>query len=427
MALVSPFQLRELRCIDQGSTWPTAFTAANAGGWDAAGVKKRVHDLDFSELRYASVPDPSIQTRHHGHPGNIATLTGGVEQMSLKFKMWLPGGSDTTSVGTVAEMIGFVMGGIKSPTAIADVAENGGSATNIKATGHGQVAGQASLFGTLADGRGDGKVGVIKTIDSANDYTLLQALSGTPDDPDVIKNGHTMWVDPTDESYQDFLLIGHYAGSGAADDPDIINCRGCAGTCTFGGLGPNEKPFVEFTYMVGAWRNEPYATTEAFAHTTAASGSDPAGDRGIGSLTIGDTAATTRTVVRGGNVEIDPGMALEPIMDPEGINGISGWQKVPSETGATMKVTRYWGDMPGLYNDFTSKTAKQILFVVGHAAEATAAFDFPQAYLDGDPTREEFNRMTGLTLEFHGDTGTATALTTADLRLQDAPFRVTLL
>lgn len=429
MTLPSDFDLWELRYVDNGSTFPTAFTAANDVSWDAGtAVKLRVHDMDLSDLHLASVPDMSVQSRFHGRPAPISTLSGGIEDMSLKFKMWLPGGSSTQSAEDVATLMGVVMGGIASPaSAITDAAEAGSTATNVVAAAHGQTAGQGVLVGTLGDGYADGKPGIIKTA-NAGDYDLMMALPGVPQVGNAIKHGHDIYLYDGDESYQSFLAIGSYAGSGAADYPCLLNIIGCAGTLAFGGLAPGEMPFVEFTFRVGDWRVEPYATTEAFAYTAAYQGDDPAGDRGIGALTIGDTAATTRTTVRGGDIEIDPGMALEPIRDPQGRNGIGGWKKVRADQGPSIGLTAYWGDEPGRRADFTGGTAKQVLAAIGHAAEATVVFEMPQARLLQDPsTPVEYNRFIGQKLVYVGDTGVATDLSTAAKRLEDAPFRVHLL
>jgi hypothetical protein len=426
MALPKLWAIREIRIIDKGSTFPTAFTPASNAAWTTA-TKLRVFDVDFSALDKKSEPDKTVQTRFHGRPAVIPTLTGGVEQMALKFKMYFGGGSGTTSPNAIATVLGVVMGGIKSPTKIDDTAETGTTTTVIKATAHGQVVGQASLFGTRGDGNGGGKVGVMEVCTDADNYELFMALPGAPVNLDAIKNGHTVWVDHTDESYADLLVIGHYAGSGAADDPDILNLLGCGATCTFGGFKPGELPFVEFTFLPADWRNEPYASTRALSLTTVPSGGDPVCDRSIGMLTIADSTDSVRAEVQGGEIAIDPGMKLAPIIDPNGVNGIGGWVKVPSDNGPTLKVKRYWGDMPGLFDDFDAGTKKQVCFSLGHVAQNCVAIDMQAALLDAVPKRAEMESATAIELTFHGESGLATDESTADLRMQDAPMRIHLL
>ncbi len=429
MALPSDFDLWEARYVDHGGTFPTGFTAANDAAWAAGTANKlRIHDLDLSELKLASIPDNSLQTGFHGRSAPIVTLSGGAETMAIKFKQWLPGGSSTQSAEDVATLMGLVMGGITSPaTAISDLAEALSSTTNIVANAHGQVAGQAVLVGALGDGYADGKPAIIKTA-NANDYDLMMALPGIPQVGDVVKHGHSLWVKETDQSYQSFLFIGAYAGSGAADQPVLLNVIGCSGTLAFGGLAPGEMPWVEYTYNIADWRVEPYATTSAFSHTQAVLGDDPAGDRGIGAMTIGDTASTTRTTVQGGDVEFNLNMELVPILDPQGLNGIGGWKKVRGDQGPTMACTAYWGDMPGRRNDFTGGTAKQLLFACGHATEATVVFAMNQAkYIEDPAPPMEYQRMLGERLVFEGDKGDATDLSTDAYRLEDAPVVITLL
>lgn len=425
MASYSDHGLREIRYLDDSTTFPTAFTDADSATWDA-GIKLRVFDLDFTELKYASIPDASMQTQFGGRNAPIPTLDGGQEQMMLKFKMHLPGGSSSTSPGTVATLMGLVMGGIKSPNPITDAAEAASTTTAIVATAHGQVVGQASLFGTLADAKADGKVGSILTRTDDDNYVLAMALPGAPVNGDAIKNGHSLWIDPTAESYQSFMLPGAYAGSGGTDNSNCINIIGCSGTLAFGGFAAAEKPWVEFSFMVGRWRNEPYATTGAFTPAVSPLGDDPAGDRGIGSLTIGDAGTTTRSTVQAGDIEIDLGMALVPIEDKQGVNGIGGWLKVPSETGPTISCTAYLGDNPGRRNDFLAGTQKQVMVVLGHVAEETVAFELPLAHYAADQPEIDFNGKSGQRLSLIG-TALAAAESTADLRLAAADFRAHLL
>jgi hypothetical protein len=422
MTLPSPFELKEIRYVDNGATFPTAFTAANDASWAAGtATKLRVHDLDVTGLTYESVKDMTAQTRHRGRPYNLPTIKGG----SFTFKMWAEGGSSTTSPGTLATLLGKIFGGIKSPTAITDTAETGSTATQIKASTHGQVRGQACLFGTRGDGKGGGKVGIISEVNGTDHYTLQMSLPAAPINGDAIKNGHTIYLDPDDENYLSFLIIGHYPGSGAADDGDQINAIGCWCEVAVGGLAVGEHPFFEFTVHVGDWRNEPYATKASLAHTTEPSGNDPAGSQYIGSLCIGDAGTYTRTTVQGGDYEISPNLSWEEIRDLNGVNGRGGAVKMPHEDGPTIAVTRYWGDMPGLFTDFsTAHTKIQTHIQLGHETQNCIAFDMPEAYLDNIPERIEFERAQALKLTMHGDSKRETDLSTDDYKLQDSPFKI---
>lgn len=427
MTLPAPFAIREIWYQDIGSTFPSAFVAASDASWVNSGVKLRAYDLKFDDLKHVVVADPSVQASFYGRPAPIPTLRGGIESMAVSFKMHLGGGSGTTTPTALATLLGVVMGGTKSPGAISDAAEAACTTTLVNATAHGQAIGQAVLAGTRGDGYADARVGVISAVGGVDEYTVKMAWPGAPELNAVLKNGHTIFLDYTDESYQDLLLVGYYPGSGVTDDPDIINCMGCSGTVTFGGLAPGETPFAEFTFRVADWRNEPYASTRALATSTAETGNDPVSSRAMGAMTIGDAAASTRTTVAGGAIEINPNMTLVPIEDRNGVNGVGGWVKVPGGSGPTFGLTRYWGDMPGLYDDLVAGTAKQIMLQLGHEAQNCVAFDLQRAFLAECPTRVEYLESMGLKLMFHGDGGGATALSTADLRMQDAPFRVHLL
>jgi hypothetical protein len=288
------------------------------------------------------------------------------------------------------------------------------------------VPGQAVLVGLRNDGRGGGKVGIISGLNGADKYYFQMSLPGAPTSalPDALKNGHTVFCSPLIENYLSFLAIGTYGGSGAADDPDIIQAIGCWCEVTLGGLLPAEVPWVQITVHCGDWRDEPYANVEGFSHTDVPSGEDPVSSQFIGSLTIGDANSYTRTEVQGGDYEIAPNLSWEPITDPSQANNIGGAVKMPHEDGPMISVTRYWGDMPGITTDFKTRVAKQICVTLGHEAENCIAFDMPEAYFDEQAGRIEFQRAQALRLVMHGDSKRETGLSTADEILQDSPFKI---
>ena len=411
--------LGELWYVDRSTTYNTGFTGA--GSW--SGTKFRAFAVEAA-VEYDAVPDPYMQTRFFGAPSPLQTIKKG----SLKFRMHLPGGSGSTSPGHVAILMGACTGGIQSPTLVSDICEASCTTTALKLTSHGQVAGQAVMVGTRGDGYAEGKAGVIQTIVGVNEYALSMALPGIPATGIAVRNGHTIYgsQDPPVERYIDFLGIGAYAGTGATDDPDILNMIGCSGTFTLGGLAPNETPFVEFTFLVGDWRHESYATTKALAHTTAVNGDAPAGNQYIGALCLQDTGTTTRNAISGTIDGVAFNNALVEIKSLNGANGHAGW--LPSHTaGPTIGITTYWGDMPGLYNDFLNGVPKQILCQWGHQATQTIVVDAQRAFVVKLPARAEIEKNRALKLEFVCDSGQATALSTAALKLQDAPLRLHLL
>lgn len=413
----SPFAIKELKWRTRTTTFATTFTAPNDSAWTNA-TKLRVHDLS-ADLKYDAGKDMTVQSRFHGHPKSIETIKSG----TLKFKMYLEGGSATTAPTTVATLLGKVLGGIKSPTAISDTAETSSGVSNIKCATHGQVAGQAVLVGTRGDGRADGKASIIDSV-LTNEYWLRPNLPVAPNNGDAIKHGHTVYFDGTVQNYEDFLLIGHYAGSGVTDDCDQIQMIGCSGTVAFGGFKPGELAFVEFTFNVGDWRNEAYATKASMTLTSAGSGGDPAGNQATGAFTIQDASLYTRTTVTGGDIEVNPNVTIQEVKDPNGVNGRGGFIHVPSDSGPTCGITRYFGNMPEHYDDFTDGTAKQVVFQFGHETAKTVVIDLQRAFITSVPERVEFEKSMALKLQFEADSGQTTDESTDDYKLQDSPMRI---
>lgn len=423
MTLPYSFNVQEMRYIDQSGTLTTAFTAADDATWDAA-TKLRIFDLDISGLQYQAEPDATIGTKDGHKPPKISTLRGGVAEQSISWSMYLEGGNGTITPPAVATLLGLAWGGIKSAAAVSDQVEAGTTSTNIVVAANPYVVGQGMLFGTLGDTKGGGKMGIVKTA-NAGDFDLLMALPGTPATSDYFYPGHTVYIDYSAETYQDFLIIGQNSGSSATDSPDQYNIIGCSLTAEIQGLNPGELPFVRFTARVGDWRPEPYANLASFTHTTAPEGADPASGRGTGAFTLGDYSATTRVTCDGGDLGLAVGQVVVPRRDPgNGINGIAGWKKMNGADGPVFTLTKYHGDYLGLVGDFTAQTRKQILIQAGYAAGSTVAIDIQKAYLDKDPSRAELETMTGLALTMHADVGYATDGSTADYILQDSAVRI---
>jgi hypothetical protein len=417
----SPFAMKQFRYVDHTSTYPTAYTAGNNATWTNAD-NLRVFDIEL-DLKENAEQDKTIQTGHHGHPAPIFLDNSG---STVKFSCYLEGGTGTTTAGHIATLVGRALGGLRSPNAATGTAEAGSAIDFVNETGHSKVVGEAVLVGARDDGGGDGKLAAIKTIDTADKYSFFMALPAAPlTTADELHYGHTAYMDASSENYLSFFLIGHYAGSGASDDPDQLNLSGCScAAIEFSGMRAGESPKVTMTWNIGRWRNEPYATTAAIDHDATPVGGDPAGNLAIGALLVGDLSSYTRSTVQGGDVEVAPNITIEKIEDPNDDNQCGGWVSLPSETGPTCSITRYWGDMPGLRNDFTAGTGKQVLIQWGNTQTGCVGIFLPRAYLTAAPERIEFSRSMALKLQFHGDRGRATDLSTDDLKLQDSPLMV---
>jgi hypothetical protein len=341
--------------------------------------------------------------------------------------MHLPGGQADTSADPAVTLLGAVMGGLEAPAVASDLAEAAGTVTLTNLTSHTFKENQILLAGVEDDAAGDGKCVPIDDASNANYVTHPLALPVAAGENDVMKAGTTLYVDEANESYQDFLFIGSHVGSSGTDDSDQIQCIGCSGTAVLGGFGPGETPFVEFTFMVGEWQWVNYADQASLSHTSAVQGGDPVSNAEEGQLQIQDNGTTTRRTVCGGDIEIDLGFELVPIVCANANNGVGGWKKVRTDQGPTLSVSAYWAnlaDMPGSYNDFINGTAKQVLYQIGSAVNETVCFYMQNAYTQAvDPAaRIELERNTAIRLTFEADSGNATLLATSDDKLQDAPL-----
>lgn len=426
MTLPSNYDSYELRYIDRGSTFSTSFTAADNAAW-AAGTAIKLRCFDFtSNLVEEVVKDASAETRFHARRPPLRVRKVG----SFSFKMHLEGGSATTDPGAVATLLGCVLGGLKSPASITDAVEAASTATQINATAHGLKNNEIVLIGVDGDSGADGKASPIEDEDPNSDtnaFDVQLAFPSAPAESAVIKAGHACFVDPDDESYQDFLFIGSHSGSGGTDDPDQVQMIGCSGKASIGGLGVGETPFVEFEFSVGNWQWVNYSDQASFSHAIAASGGDPVGGCEEGQFIIQDIATTTRNTIKGGDVTIDFGYDLVPVHDPGSASRIGGWKKVRSDSGPMIGIKAYWAnlaDMPGLYNDFTAGTAKQVLYQLGSTAQGTIVLYAQKAYLQSiDPSkRVELERNTALELSFECNDGGVTSLASAEDKLEDAPL-----
>ena len=428
MTLPSTHALGELWYEDMATT-PTE-TPEAASTFVATATKLSHFDLDISGLKQEVVADRTVQTAPDGKPGDIDARRPG----EFNFKVWLEGGATaTTSPGVLATMLGAAMGGLTSPNAITDAAEATSTATRIKATAHGYLENEGIMIGVVGDARAAGKVGFIAdaTGTGADDFDVQIDYPVAPNAADVIKAGHTLFLDYTDESYFDFLFIGAHAGTGATDDPDSCQMIRCSlSGLEFGGFDEG-APWVQLTFRCGDWAWVNYASQATFAHTTAASGAGPIGGAEAGSLCLQDAGTTTRNQIAAGGISVAIPITLQPIRDAGYTNGIKGWVKVPNAPGVgpTIKFTPYFAtivDMPGLYNDMKARTAKQVQWQVGTTAQSVVAFYIQSGTLRAvDPSkRVALEDNTGLELEVLGSNTNQTDLSTAAKRLMDAAIVV---
>jgi len=426
MALPSEFKLGELWYVNR-STTKTASFVTSVPTQIAASTKLRAFDVDLAGLKSEIAEDQSLRDSFQSDPPpTVVRRTG-----SFSFKMYLEGGSDSTSPLTVATLLGAVMGGIRSPTAISDAAEAASTTILINAAAHGMEENELVLVGTKGDTRGDGQVVPIADASNADHYDLALALPVAPAALDVLKNGHSIFIDWTVESYQDFVFVGSHFGTGATDDPDQIQMIRCSATASFGGFEEG-APWVQFNYQVGDWQFVAYANRALTpAYATSSSGKDPTNDMTGGSFILQDNGTTTRNAIPAVIDSIDLGMKLQKIVDHNYSNSIGGWKKVPADRGAGPRIafTAYWAqiaDMPGLYSDGNAGTAKQVLAQFGTVAQNVAAFYVQRGHIRPiDPSsRAPVDELTGLKLVCAASKGIATDFSSAAEKLQDAAIVV---
>lgn len=411
----APNRIREVRYLN-GTSLNTTFTAASNAAWAAGTATKLrvIDDVDQSSLEYPSEPDPTLESQLYRARAHIPTIRTG----SVKFSMFLEGAESDTSANPVATLLSHIMGGIQNPnSARTDAAEASGSSTVVKMTTHSSETGTAILVGTRGDSKGGAEVRVV-TDTNANAVTATMAFPGTPATSDAVVNSTTVFFDDATQQYIDGLVIGK-------STEDQWQWLGGMGPFSLEGLNPGEIPKVGFDLSVVDHQIVPAADRDQLEPTSATQGNQPALNRGIGGCFIQDNGTTTRAAFKIADLVINPNVTFQPIPDPNGVNGLGGWQRVPSEPTFEFTAILEGGADPfGWVADFengatsTGMQAKQLLFQFGHTAQRCVAIDFPKAYFDARPTRVEAGGLAAVRVVGHGEFGTTgTALADSGMRI----------
>lgn len=412
--MAKPERIREVRLVGT-STFNTGFQGGNATAWALTNATKMPVQSWESGLQYESKPDETLQTRLHGAPPNVPTLRKG----SVKFRTYLPTANSAVGGDPISNFMSYVLGGtIATPTARVLTVGTGSNATHINFhNAHGMQNGMGYICGSRGDGRGDGEFRPQLSSINANTVVLGMALRAAPTAGDLFYCGHTLFLDEDQaQIYIDGMAIGQEA-------EDALQWIGSMGTIKISGTGPGDLPSVEFELMAADWREQQGVS---LATTTAPANSRPPVDRHIGGFFIADAATAVtnpvpRSVMKVGDVEIDPGVAYEPIPDPNGVNGIGGWQRMPSSP--KLQFTAILSeDMPGLYTDWTTPTAKQAYVQFGHTPQKAFVAEYQKLYLDGAPTRKALGGLAGVAIAMHGEEGDIN--TSGDLQRSSARFHV---
>jgi hypothetical protein len=386
-----PHSLGELRALITSDFHSVYTSACSSAAWGTSVAKKLRHQSWEHGSEYGAVDDPTIRSRMYGLGAEIATL----RKAAPKFKMFLGVGSSDTTPNVEALMLQAVMGGLASPGAKTGAADAESTTTKVKDASTPAAKGTAVLLGTRGDARGNGEVRLISAKDTG-DFDLQMATAGAVSAADAIVFSHTAYLDENaTQLYVDLLHLGKEA-------VDQIQMIGGIGGANITQVGTGELPSIEFNLQMADWQIVPAAQRATLEPATANHGGKPPMSKGQGGFFWGDAAATTRSLVKAGDFNINLGVSYVAIPDPNGINGIGGWQRVVGKP--TLEFTMFMADdYLGLHDDFTAGTAKQAIIQFGHTAQGCCAITFPKLYLNKEPRRVGFGALTGVRVSCHAE------------------------
>ena len=388
-------KLQELRTVI-GTAFHTTFVNAATDAWNTTNAAKtRCTVIDEGALGQEGIDDESIHSRLYKKLPNHPGLRTG----EMKWSMYADGAPSDVAPGDVGDFLEAAMGGMANPTnARSMVATGTCSTTNFTAKSADTyvVPGQAALIGSKGDGKGGGEVKIITAVDSGG-FQYYPACAGAPASGDTAVFSSAAYLDEdATQKYVDTLRIG----SDSADQKQTV---GGALTVEIEGTAAGELPILTFTSMVADHQYvEAAGDRAAFDHAAAAGGEDPAHDRAIGLVHIGDAQATARTSRKVSGVTITPNLELIAQPEPGGVNGIGGWVKGGGVPEAECSIL-FDQDMPGLANDYNVGTAKSVIFQFGHEATKTIAFVMPSCYLADLPIREDADGLTAVKIKLRAD------------------------
>lgn len=386
-----PHSLGELRALITSDFHSVYTSACSSAAWGTSVAKKLRHQSWEHGSEYGAVDDPTIRSRMYGLGAEIATL----RKAAPKFKMFLGVGSSDTTPNVEALMLQTVMGGLASPGAKTGAADAESTTTKVKDASTPAAKGTAVLLGTRGDARGNGEVRLISAKDTG-DFDLQMATADAVSAADAIVFSHTAYLDENaTQLYVDLLHLGKEA-------VDQIQMIGGIGGANITQIGAGELPSIEFNLQMADWQIVPADQRATLEQATANQGGKPPISKGQGGFFWGDAASTTRSAVKAGDISINLGVTFVPIPDPNGINGIGGWQRVVGKP--TLEFTMFMADdYLGLHDDFTAGTAKQAIIQFGHTAQGCAAITFPKLYLNKEPRRVGFGALTGVRVSCHAE------------------------
>lgn len=369
----------------------TTHTNAALAAWttsNATVLKLRVLEVKKDGLTEPGIQDATLQTRLTGAPAPLKGLQTG----NLGLTTYL--GSGPTSGVTAdpyATIAGRIMGTIASPTTqkwfYVGATSNTSNIVCNAMTDCGLLNGMGVLIGGEAR---------IATNVQPTYVTLNMALSSAPAAASNAIPAHSAhFEEAATQYYFDWLTIG----KSTADQRQGLAAQT---GLKLSGLAPGEAPRMELDLKTVHWRWCPANSRATIAHATP-SGNDPPTGYQYGGFLMADAGSqVARAAIRAAQFAIDAGINWSPRTDPNGNNALGGWIRDPMRP--TMEFTvAYDEDMPGLFDDFEAKTAKQVMLQLGTAAGKTVLIYFPRFFLDAAPTEAALNNEAGLKIVGHGD------------------------
>lgn len=391
----SPSSIREVRAIVSTTFKTTMLNAGEDGPWNVSSPevhKIRPTAVDTSGLTQSGITDETLQTRMHAMPPMIAGLAKG----TTKVTCYAGGAYSNTETPPEWNIASACAGGIAVPTTRSDAATAAVSSTNVGVLGVGALGvrrGMAVLCGVRGDGKGSGEVKPINAVTTDN-LELSISTIGPVDSGDNVVFSTTIYPDEDAvQKYVDLLMLGHA-------EADQIQAIGAAGPFTFSGMSIGELPKIDFDLAAVDWQYQPPGSRASLQYGEPAQGGNPAFDRGVGLLHIGDRNSTDRTSYKISDFTFDPGLSYEEIPDINGVNGAGGHQHMPGIP--RMEFTILSGEDDGLLDDFPD-TEKSAMVQFGHTPTKCIAFEMQKCYVMEKPQRVEINNLTGWRIMLQGN------------------------
>lgn len=300
-----------------------------------AGAKKLtiIEPIDVSGLTHEMIEPGRVQQYLQETTAGIPGVMGG----SFSFKVYLCGHGSTTAgaitLSDLENLMGWVLGAVKSAPADGTTVNGGGSTTiNVVTTASATfAAGQLFRVGAKGDAGADGQWNVVNT-HTLTDLGTRVAFAAAPANAAVVYTAANVH---TSEAASGSAISGYRFQIFTANHQYL--CHGCFPTgITFAGLNPGEVPSATITIGVSWW--EP--TADTFPETTALTVHTPS-PIAAGSFNLQTHGTTTRNALSIRSFDLAVQLGVAPLVGPDSTNAyqsIVGARRVPSTITATVTL-----------------------------------------------------------------------------------------